>query len=360
MSLMRDETLAAPEAVAAFLAQTRAIAGIAAQLRKLDPPFVVICARGSSSHAGTFLRVLLARRLGLVAAPAMPSIASVYNASMRLRGALFIAISQSGGSPDLLSAAQQARRDGARTLAIVNDVSSVLADACEMVLPMQAGPERSVAATKTVLTSLAASLALVEAWSGDGLTEAALERLPARLAQSCTLDWSALVKLLAMRDHIFTVGRGPALGIAREAALKLAETCGIAGLAFSTAELAHGPMALVGPEFPVLAFLQDDASRPLSEGFLAGLAERGPVLAAGGQVRGGRRCRCWRRCKPKSTCCRRSRLSISPPRPPPGRAGTIPTGRRRCKKSPARPDYSPYSDPAGGAESLIVADQLRP
>ncbi|MCW3475351.1 SIS domain-containing protein [Limobrevibacterium gyesilva] len=287
MTLMRDETIAAAEAVASCLAQRAAFTALGARLRALDPPFVVVCARGSSSHAGTYLRVLLGKQLGLVAAAAMPSIASVYHRPQRLHGALFIAISQSGGSPDVLASAEQARAAGALTLAIVNNAASPLAQACEHVLDMAAGPERSVAATKTVLASLAASLALVDAWQDGAPAAAALAALPTRLAEATALDWSPLTHVLAHTDRIFAVGRGPALGIAKEAALKLAETCGIAGMAFSAAELAHGPMALAGPAFPVLAFLQNDASRPHSEQLLAGLAARGAaVLTAGGTVAG--------------------------------------------------------------------------
>jgi glucosamine--fructose-6-phosphate aminotransferase (isomerizing) len=281
MSLMRDETLEAADAVARCLAQRAAFATIGARLRQLDPPFVVVCARGSSSHAGTYLRVLLAKQLGLVAAAAMPSIASVYHRPQRMRGALFVALSQSGRSPDLIAATAQARAAGALTLAIINDPASPLARECDLVLNVAAGEERSVAATKTVLATLAAALALVDAWE-LGAARPALDALPQRLAAATALDWSPLVETLAGVSSIFTVGRGPALGIAREAALKLAETCGIAGLAFSAAELAHGPMALAGPGFPVLAFLQDDASRRYSEELLATLAEHGvPVLAAG-------------------------------------------------------------------------------
>jgi glucosamine--fructose-6-phosphate aminotransferase (isomerizing) len=282
MSLMRAEIDEAPEAVRRVLDGFPKIAAVAARLRALDPPFVTLAARGSSSHAGTYLRALIGREMGLAAAATMPSLASVYHAKQRLRGALFIAISQSGRSPDLLACAVQAREAGALTLAIVNDADSPLAHSCELVLDIAAGPERSVAATKTVIATLATVLALVRAWAGR---KVGLDGLPDSLAAAP--DWPQLAEVLATTPHIFTVGRGPALGIAKEAALKLAETCGIAGLAYSAAELAHGPMALAGGGFPVLAFLQDDAARRLSEALLETLAERPtPVFAAGGNVAG--------------------------------------------------------------------------
>jgi glucosamine--fructose-6-phosphate aminotransferase (isomerizing) len=282
MSLMREEARDSAAAVARCLDQSARFAAIAARLRALDPALVVVCARGSSSHAGTFLRYLLARDLGLVAAASMPSIASLYHRRQRLAGALFVAISQSGRSPDLLRATEEARAAGALTLAIVNDPAAPLAAACEIALDIAAGPERSVAATKTVLASLAAGLALAAAWTGDAALAVALRRLPERLAEAAALDWSALAAELGRVDRMFTVGRGPGLAIAAEAALKLAETTGIAGLAYSSAELSHGPRALAGPGFPVLGFVQDDAGRAGTAALLAELAAQGtPVFAAG-------------------------------------------------------------------------------
>lgn len=282
MSLMESETRESGAAVARCLDQPAAYAAIAARLRALDPSVVMICARGSSGHAGTFLRYTLARDLGLVMADATPSIASVYGRRQKLRGALFLAISQSGGSPDLVVQTAMARESGALTLAVVNNTASPLAEAAELVLDMRAGPERSVAATKSVLTSIAASLALQAAWSNDAALHAALHRLPDRLAAAASLDWPALVTELVRVDRMFTLGRGPGFAIASEAALKLAETTGVAGLANSSAEMSHGPRALAGPDFPVLAFVQNDAARPGTAALLDSLAAAGtPVFAAG-------------------------------------------------------------------------------
>ena len=282
MSFMRQEAVASAAAVRTCLAQRTTFASLAARLRALDPSLVMVCARGSSGHAGTFLRYLLARDLGLVAAAAMPSVASLYHRRQRLRGALFVAISQSGRSPDLIVATEAAREAGALTLAMVNDPASPLAAAAEVVLDMAAGPERSVAATKTVLASLAAGIALAQAWTGDPALAEALARLPARLEAACALDWSKLTTEIGRVNRMFTVGRGPGLAIASEAALKLAETAGVAGLAYSSAELPHGPRALAGPDFPVLGFIQADAGQVGSAALLADLAARGTrVFAAG-------------------------------------------------------------------------------
>ncbi|MCX7384806.1 MAG: SIS domain-containing protein, partial [Alphaproteobacteria bacterium] len=157
-----------------------------------------------------------------------------------------------------------------------------LAMACELVIDIQAGPERSVAATKTVIATLATALALVRCWAGLPI---GMEGLPARL--TAAPDWPALADALTDHANIFVIGRGPGLGLAKELALKLAETCGVAAIAHSAAELAHGPMALAGPGFPVLALMQDDAARPYTEALLPSLIVRGAtVLAAGGPCPG--------------------------------------------------------------------------
>ena len=275
-SLMRTETLEAPEAVARCLAGAD-FAALGARLRALDPPFVQLSARGSSGHAGTVLRYVLAQELGLVAAAGMPSIASVYGVRQKLRGALFLAVSQSGKSPDLIAEARSARAGGAFTLAIVNDAASPLAATCEAVLDIRAGPERSVAATKTVLATIAAGLALIETWSGHA--RPGLARLPARLREAAALDWSALESLLATAQHLFVVGRGPGLGIVEEAGLKLAETCGLPALAFSAAELAHGPRALAGAAFPIVALLAEDRALAPARAVLEPLAAGVPMLS---------------------------------------------------------------------------------
>ncbi len=200
----------------------------------------------------------------------------------------FVAVSQSGRSPDLVRTADAARAAGALCLAIVNAPESPLAAACELVIDIAAGPERSVAATKTVVAMLAASLALTAAWSGDGAMARAAQNLPERLARAVALDWSALVNALTDRDRVLTVGRGPGLAIASEAALKLSEVAGIAGLAYSSAELFHGPRVLAGPAMPVLGFVQDDVGRPGTVGCARANWRQagGPVLAAGADAPG--------------------------------------------------------------------------
>jgi glutamine---fructose-6-phosphate transaminase (isomerizing) len=141
---------------------------------------------------------------------------------------------------------------GALTVALVNDIDSPLAATCDFVLPMAAGAELSVAATKTFIASGAALLRLIARWSGDAALEAALERLPDRLAAAARLDWTAPLDSLARAASLIAIGRGPTLAIAREAALKLKETCNLHAEAFSGAEIRHGPIALVVERYPLI------------------------------------------------------------------------------------------------------------
>ena len=153
-----------------------------------------------------------------------------------------------------------AKASGALTVAIVNDVDSPLAGACDIVLPMAAGPELSVAATKSFVAALAMLLRVTAAWSNDDALGAAIERLPDRLQAATDLDWSSALETLANATNLTTIGRGPTLAIAREAALKLKETCNLQAEPFSSAEFQHGPMALVSPLYPILVFMPTDAA----------------------------------------------------------------------------------------------------
>jgi len=252
------------EAPAAVLAQAQAlaapVAALVARLVRRPPDVVVTCARGSSAHAATFAKHLIERNLGIPVAAAAQNIASVYHRRLALRDQLFLAISQSGSSDDLIETAAAARAAGAVTAAVVNDTNSPLANACELILPMAAGPELSVAATKTFIASLAALLRLIAQWTGEEEMSSACDRLPARLVEAAQLDWSEALAPLTSATTLVAIGRGPTLAIAREAALKLKETCTLHAEAFSSAEFRHGPIALVSSALPILMLTPTDAS----------------------------------------------------------------------------------------------------
>ncbi|MBS0514573.1 MAG: SIS domain-containing protein [Proteobacteria bacterium] len=258
---MHHEAGEAADAIRRQLAANDAIvAALAERLRAAPPRFIVTCARGSSDHAATFGKYVFETQVGLMTASASPSISSIYQARQQLAGALYIAISQSGGSPDLVRAASGAREAGAHVVALVNIEDSPLAKVADTVVPLRAGPELSVAATKSYLCALSALVHVAARWNGDEALFAALQATPAAMRATWAMDWSPLVDGLAGANNLFVVGRGLGLGAAQEAALKLKETCGLHAEAFSSAEVKHGPMALVGRDFPVLFLTQQDES----------------------------------------------------------------------------------------------------
>jgi len=232
---------------------------IAERLRTAPPPLVVTCARGSSDHASTYGKYVLETTVGHLVASVGPSVASMYKrAPVGLRDGLVVAVSQSGRSPDVLELTAAARRAGAFVVAMVNDESSPLAGACDVLVPLCAGEETAVAATKSFLLAGLAFVQLAAAWSGDAALRAAAEALPDALDEACTRPWG--LQAVASARSLYVVGRGVGLGAAQEIALKLKETCRLHAEAFSTAEVLHGPVALVEPGFPVIALEQADAT----------------------------------------------------------------------------------------------------
>lgn len=285
---MAKELAEAPAVVSAQARElAQPLATLAVRLARRPPQVVVTCARGSSAHAATFAKHLIERGLGIPVAAAAPNVASVYHRRLALKDQLFLAISQSGSSDDLIEMASAARGADAVTAAIVNDANSPLAQACEFVLPMGAGAELSVAATKTFIASLAASLRLVAQWSADDRMAKACERLPERLAQAAQLDWGEALGPLATANALVAIGRGPTLAIAREAALKLQETCTVHAEAFSSAEFRHGPMALASSTLPVLMLTPTDASAMGFSELAADLRRAGARLVIAGADNAG-------------------------------------------------------------------------
>jgi len=259
-------------------------------LKNTPPRVVLTCARGSSANAATFGKYLIERHLGIPVAAVAPSIMSVYRKGLRLEHQLFLAISQSGRSEDLVESTAYAKNSGAVTVALVNDTESPLASACDIILPMAAGPELNVAATKTFVASLAALLDLTAVWADEHEIRAAVDRLPDRLALAAELDWTDAVGALSPAESLITLGRGPTLAIAQEASLKLKEVCNIHAEAFSGAEFQHGPIALVSKGYPVLIFMPADASASNLAELAVDLGRKGAsVLMTGNNSRiGGR------------------------------------------------------------------------
>jgi glucosamine--fructose-6-phosphate aminotransferase (isomerizing) len=280
---MAQELREAPRALAQQAQELAApLAELAVRLKRRPPQLVVTCARGSSAHAASFAKHLIELYLGIPVAAAAPNIASVYHRRLRLENQLFLAISQSGCSDDLVECAAGARAAGALTAALVNAADSPLAGVCEIVLPIGAGPELSVAATKSFVASLAALSHLVASWAGDDRLRCALDRLPQRVAAAGELDWSAALEAFATAPSLIALGRGPTLAIAREGALKLKEVANLHGEAFSGAEFLHGPVALVAARYPILILMPSDAAAEQLRRLAADLGGKGAALFIAG------------------------------------------------------------------------------
>ena len=258
---MAEEIREAPQAIARFFDREMTnLRDTARHLAQRRPSVIVTCARGSSDNAAAYFKYLTEILLGIPVASIGPSVASLYHAPLQLAGGVVVSVSQSGQSPDIVSLQAAAQAAGAFAIAVVNDVSSPLATGADAVLPLHSGPERSIAATKTFLASAAILAALVAEWRGDAVLARAARELPDALEKAVHADWSEALPVLRQASSAYVVGRGPALPIAAEAALKLKETAMLHAEAFSGAEVMHGPLQLVEAGFPVIAFRPHDAA----------------------------------------------------------------------------------------------------
>lgn len=258
---MRQEVLEIPMAVDRLLTNgTPAIAEIARAAAAIDPRFAVSVARGSSDHACTFLKYAFELELGMPMASIGPSVASIYGAKLKLAQSVCLAVSQSGKSPDIVEMTRSATQSGSFSIAITNDATSPLAHVATRTIDIHAGPELSVAATKTFVTSAVAGLILLAEWKGDDALSASIKALPEKLSRAAELDWPELRAAIGQASSLFTLGRGPAWAISNEAALKFKETCQIHAESYSSAEVLHGPVSIVGTDFPILCFASGDAA----------------------------------------------------------------------------------------------------
>ena len=255
---MLSEALSSPEVVAAQLANPAPLLALAEAIAARRPHVVLTVARGSSDHAASYFASLAMSRLGIPVASLPMSIATLQQAPLQVDGELALAFSQSGRSPDLVGTMTALREAGATTVSLVNVPDSPLAAACAWNLALHAGPELSVAATKSYIATLALSAQLVahllQLWQQDDTLLDAVQQLPAALTAAGKLDWSAAVEQLRDVKRMLVIGRGAGLAIAQEAALKLKETSGIQAEAFSSAEVRHGPMELIEADYPLLVF----------------------------------------------------------------------------------------------------------
>lgn len=253
---MRTELGESPDVVARLLDRAMGpVSDVARLVRERDVDLVLIAARGTSDHAAIYAQYVLGARNGLPVALAAPSLTSVYGRPPRVRNALVIGISQSGRSPDVVAVLDDARRQGAVTVALTNDPGSELAGAAAHLIELGAGPERAVAATKTYVAEVALLAMLSAAISGDGPSMTELRVLPGamHLALEAEADIAAIAARWAPEDRCAVLARGFQYATAREWALKLKELAYVLADPYSGADFEHGPIALVEAEFPVLA-----------------------------------------------------------------------------------------------------------
>ncbi|RZA31448.1 MAG: SIS domain-containing protein, partial [Lysobacteraceae bacterium] len=268
--MMYKEALSAGDCVAQQLAQDiDRYAALGQALRATSFHSAVTVARGSSDHASSYLAYLIMARMGRLVTSLPMSLITLYKSPLNTRDTLALSISQSGQSPDVVEPIRYFRDGGATTVALVNDAESPLARAAEWTMPLHAGKEKSVAATKSFIASLVAGARLVAEWQGDAELKEGIAALPDALRAAAKADWSAAIEVLAPARNIMVVGRGISFPVALESALKFKETSALQAEAFSGAEIKHGPMALIEEGYPLLIF----ATRGPTQAGLVALAD---------------------------------------------------------------------------------------
>lgn len=276
---MRTEVLEIPVAAERLLTNgSDAVRRAADAIRARDPQFMVSVARGSSDHVATYIKYASELLLGTPLASIGPSIASIYGRKLKLGGSVCLSVSQSGKSPDIVEMARMARDCGALSIALTNHTDSPLAQVADHTLNLHAGPEISVAATKTFVNSAISGIWLLAECADDDDLRRAIHDLPSKLEEAVKLDWPEVRAALGGRNSIFCLGRGPAYAISNEAALKFKETCQIHAESYSSAEVLHGPVSIVDGGFPVIGL----AAKDEAEAALAGAAEE--IAAKGATV----------------------------------------------------------------------------
>ena len=260
-TFMRREIDEIPVAVARLLNEGRAnLCDAAKALRVVQPKFLVTVARGSSDHAASYLKYATELLIGIPVASIGPSVASVYQSHLMANGGACLAISQSGKSPDILVLTQMLAATATPNVVLCNNPTSPLAAMASHPVDIMAGPEVSIAATKSFVSSVVAGLMILAQWKQDHQLIAALDTLPNHLAKAAQLDWPTFRNRLVARGPVLVLGRGPSFAVACEAALKLKETCAIHAEAYSAAEIMHGPLEIVDRRFTALCFAAEDAA----------------------------------------------------------------------------------------------------
>ena len=286
----RAEIVEQPDALLRLLDGAATIVEAGRAIRRRRPRFVRLVAHGSSDNAAVYGTYAFGLLGGIPAFRDSISLSVYYGVEHELRPAPVVALSQSGRTPDVVEYVERARRRGALTIAVTNEPASELAGAAEIVIALQAGAERAVAATKTYVNQLGA-LALLSAAVGDRATSMAEELrrtadLLALTVEQLTSEAEAAARQLAFTGRLFAIGRGLELATAREIALKLTETCRIAAEPLTTTDLSHGPVAALDPLFPVWAVATRDPCLPTVLEAAERVRASGAALIASGDAAG--------------------------------------------------------------------------
>jgi len=254
------------------------VSSAAEELRSEGVRSAMISARGTSDNAALYAKYLFEVLLGVPTALASPSAFTLYGSQMDLEGVLVVGVSQSGEGRDVLETVRRAGQQGARTLSITNDGGSPMAEAAERHLYLRAGKEESVAATKTYTAELLVLYLLTAAMRGDEAPGEEVRRLPEMAERVLQTGWKGVARY-RYADHMVVTSRGYNLATAQEAALKLMETSYVAAQALSAADLRHGPMAMIGRDFPVLAIVPPGEAGPGMRELVEDLQERKAEVA---------------------------------------------------------------------------------
>jgi glutamine---fructose-6-phosphate transaminase (isomerizing) len=275
-----------PSALAGLLEHEREFRAVAAKMRERGPGTVRLVGHGSSDNAASYGVYAFGLLPGWTALRDSISLSVYYGAELDLARSCVVALSQSGRTPDVVEYAERARRQGALTIALTNDPGSALAEACEAVLPLGAGTENAVAATKTYTTQIAALALLAGSAAGQGAQLSAGIRATADLMADTLPTLEARISgpavALAFVGRMFVIGRGPEFATAREISLKLLETCRVAAEPLTATDFAHGPVAALDGLFPVWAIASQDASLAAVREAAARVVKAGATLIASG------------------------------------------------------------------------------
>lgn len=268
-----------PEVLQNVLGEWSSVSRVAGALRERDFDFVVLAARGTSDNAALYAKYLFEVLLGVPASLASPSAFTLYGSEMNLDRTLVIGISQSGESKDVAETVRRSKELGASTLSITNDDESTMARTADFHLSLHAGDEKSVAATKTYTAELLVLYLLVAALGGADRPGPEAESLPDKAGRVLDTPWNGTDRY-RYAGHLVVVSRGYNYATAKEAALKLMETTYVVAEAFSAADLRHGPIAMIGQDFPAVAVVPPGKAREGMRNLVDNLNERGAEVVA--------------------------------------------------------------------------------